>query len=311
MTASTNEGGPSMYSSFSPADLPQRSPDKQVPIQQMLDELECLCRNQRTGSLYLVSAEQHAGNFTLHEGRIVGVRYACQREERALAALQHLTRVSYRFLAKKVSVSEFQALPETYEILGQLRSAIKAVNGKAVNGKAVTGGTVHGKDEGSTRQSAENTIAPPPATLNPFFSPTLPNSLIQPDLIQPEAIAPDWVESQQQPTASSKATAAPVENHAGVSTIQEPQASEPAPSQEHPPSKSASQTLSSPQFRSEGQQLALEHLATGYLGPVAPLILKKMLRQTQDANTIIQRLKQRIRDPKEAQQFEQEARLLC
>ncbi len=285
-----------MYSSFSPASSTDQAPDKQVPTQQMLDELERLCQARQTGSLYLVSAEQHAGNFTLHEGRIVGVRYACQREGRALAALQNLTRVSYRFLSKKISVSEFQALPETYEILSQLRSAQNAAI-------AATEG-----DEGISQQAIEDAIAPPPpATLNPFFSPTLPNNLIQ-----PESLAPDWGGPEQPQSAFPKTAAAPVEMAEAVNPVPASRAVEPVQSQEHPPSQPAAQAQSTaPQFRSEGQQLALEHLATAYLGPVAQRILKKMLRQTQDANTIIQQLKQRIRDPKEAQQFEQEARLLC
>ncbi len=96
------------------------SPQPLVPFDRLLYTLVEHCQNLCTGSLHLVSAERHAGSFTLNQGQIVGVRYACQQGERALAAMQGLTQVSYRFTERSIAIADFQSLPKTAEILRQL-----------------------------------------------------------------------------------------------------------------------------------------------------------------------------------------------
>ncbi len=61
---------------------------------------------------------------------------------------------------------------------------------------------------------------------------------------------------------------------------------------------------------SEQQHKVLEHLTMNYLGPMAKLIVEKLLYQVTDAQILIQLLSQRIPDPEEAQTFEKQVEQL-
>ncbi|NJR69571.1 MAG: DUF4388 domain-containing protein [Synechococcales cyanobacterium CRU_2_2] len=237
-----------------------RSPQKLVPLHQLLANLAQLCQTQRTGSLYLVSSEHHAGSFVLNQGQIVGVKYACQQGERALAMMQGLTQVSYRFTEKAIAIADFQSLPKTDQILMRLGWGVEPID-----------------LDPRPSLSQPPPVPPPPVLLSvPQFPP--------PELSPPQLSTPQFSEQEVSRQAVSRQVVS--EWQVLGPSVKPQQCLEPA------------------------QQNALEHLATAYLGPVAKLILRKTLHQTENLDTIIQHLKQRIRDPQEAACFEQEANQL-
>lgn len=281
-----------------------RSPQKLVPLHQLLANLVQLCQTQCTGSLYLVSSEHHAGSFVLNRGQIVGVKYACQQGERALAMMRGLTQVSYRFTEKAIAIADFQSLPKTDEILTLLGWGVEpsapAHRPSPSQPPPVSPPPVFSPPPVSPPPvSPPPPASPPPSRLSPPPSPLSVPQFATPQLSAPQLSAPQL----SAPQFSEQAVSGQAVSEQAVS---EQVVSGQVVSEWQVPGPSVK-----PQQRLEpAQQNALEHLATAYLGPVAKLILHKTLHQTEDLDTVIQHLKQRIRDPQEAACFEQEANQL-
>ena len=89
------------------------------PRDQLIAELRSLCAGKRSGTLFIITLENHPAQVVLRDGEIVGVSYRLTRGPEALAPLTVFSAARYRFQGESVLVAD-PRLPPTADILARL-----------------------------------------------------------------------------------------------------------------------------------------------------------------------------------------------
>ncbi len=89
------------------------------PRDQLIAELRSLCAAKRTGTLFMITIENHPAQVVLRDGEIVGLSYRLNRGPAALAPLKAFAAARYRFQQESVSSTD-PRLPPTAEVLALL-----------------------------------------------------------------------------------------------------------------------------------------------------------------------------------------------
>src|SRR6478672_673147 len=89
------------------------------PRDQLIAELRSLCAAKRTGTLFIITLENHPAQLVLRDGEIVGLSYRLTRGSDALAPLKVFGAARYRFQQESVQSAD-PRLPPTVEILALL-----------------------------------------------------------------------------------------------------------------------------------------------------------------------------------------------
>ncbi len=98
------------------------------PRDQVIAELQSLCAARRTGTLFIITLENHPAQVILREGEIVGLSYRLMRGPDALAPLQAFSAARYRFESESVQSADAR-LPATADVLAHLGAAAATVPG--------------------------------------------------------------------------------------------------------------------------------------------------------------------------------------
>ena len=102
---------------FSTARSPGPSDDPVLlPHDQLIDELQTLCAAKRSGTMFIITAENHVAQFVLRDGVIVGLTYRLLRGPAALPLLRTFPAGRYRFQTETVDHTD-QELPATADLL--------------------------------------------------------------------------------------------------------------------------------------------------------------------------------------------------
>jgi hypothetical protein len=89
------------------------------PREQLIAELRSLCAAKRTGTLFIITIENHPAQVVLRDGEIVGLSYRLNRGPEAMALLKAFAAARYRFQQESVSSTD-PRLPPTAEVLALL-----------------------------------------------------------------------------------------------------------------------------------------------------------------------------------------------
>jgi hypothetical protein len=89
------------------------------PRDQLIAELRDLCAGKRTGTLFIITIENHLAQIVLRDGEIVALSYRLTRGPDALAALKAFGAARYRFQSESVQPAD-PRLPSTAELLAAL-----------------------------------------------------------------------------------------------------------------------------------------------------------------------------------------------
>lgn len=108
------------------------------PRDQLIAELRSLCAAKRTGTLFIITLENHPAQLVLRDGEIVGLSYRLTRGPDALAPLKVFGAARCRFQQESVQSAD-PRLPPTAEILALLGPE----SGSVVGGRQATLTTDH------------------------------------------------------------------------------------------------------------------------------------------------------------------------
>ncbi len=126
------------------------------PRDQLIAELRALCAAKRTGTLFIITLENHPAQIVLRDGEIVGLSYRLTRGPEALAPLKTFGAARSRFQSEAVPPSD-PRLPPTAEVLALLG----AESGPSAE-RAQPGSTGDAKLAGEARPPVE--VRPPADT---------------------------------------------------------------------------------------------------------------------------------------------------
>jgi hypothetical protein len=98
------------------------------PRDQLIAELRSLCAATRSGTLFIITLENHPAQVVLRDGEIVGVSYRLTRGPEALAPLSVFSAARYRFQRESVPVAD-PRLPPTADILARLSAESRPAEG--------------------------------------------------------------------------------------------------------------------------------------------------------------------------------------
>ncbi|HKC07175.1 MAG TPA: hypothetical protein VKJ67_09925 [Methylomirabilota bacterium] len=102
------------------APLPgQRDDPVLLSHDQLIDELRGLCASKHSGTMFIITAENHAAQFVLREGTIAGLTYRLLRGVAALPSMTAFRAGRYRFQTETVDHTDPE-LPATAELLALL-----------------------------------------------------------------------------------------------------------------------------------------------------------------------------------------------
>ena len=105
---------------FSTARSPGPSDDPVLlPHDQLIDELQTLCAAKRSGTMFIITEENHVAQFVLRDGVIVGLTYRLLRGPAALPPLRTFPAGRYRFQTETVDRTDPE-LPATADLLALL-----------------------------------------------------------------------------------------------------------------------------------------------------------------------------------------------
>lgn len=90
-----------------------------LPHDRLIAQLHSLCAAKRTGTMFIITAENHPAQVALREGEIVGLSYRLTRGPDALPAMKTFTAARYRFQDEPVQPAD-PKLPPTSELLALL-----------------------------------------------------------------------------------------------------------------------------------------------------------------------------------------------
>lgn len=105
---------------FSTARSPGPSDDPVLlPHDQLIDELQTLCAAKRSGTMFIITEENHVAQFVLRDGVIVGLTYRLLRGPAAVPPLRVFPAGRYRFQTETVDRTD-PGLPATADLLALL-----------------------------------------------------------------------------------------------------------------------------------------------------------------------------------------------
>jgi hypothetical protein len=90
-----------------------------LPHDRLIGELRSLCAAGRSGTMFIITAENHAAQFVLRNGAVVHLTYRLLRGLDALPSLKRFPAGRYRFQDESTSQAD-PALPPTPELLATL-----------------------------------------------------------------------------------------------------------------------------------------------------------------------------------------------
>ncbi len=88
---------------------------------QLMDALAGYCGRRRSGTLFIVTADNHAARFVLDQGEIVTCNYSMKQGHDALPLLRNIKDCSYRFADDVFSAIGELPMPPTDKCLKYLR----------------------------------------------------------------------------------------------------------------------------------------------------------------------------------------------
>ncbi len=90
-----------------------------LPHDRLIGELRSLCAAGRSGTMFIITAENHAAQFVLRNGAVVHLTYRLLRGLDALPSLKRFPAGRYRFQDETTSQTD-PALPPTADLLATL-----------------------------------------------------------------------------------------------------------------------------------------------------------------------------------------------
>jgi hypothetical protein len=87
--------------------------------EQIIDALQSLCGAKRSGTMFIITAENHVAQFILRGGEVVGLSHRLLRGLDALPSMRTFTAGRYRFVEESVDRSD-PGLPATLDLLALL-----------------------------------------------------------------------------------------------------------------------------------------------------------------------------------------------
>jgi len=87
-----------------------------LPHDRLIDELHSLCVAGRSGTMFIITGENHAAQFVLRGGEVVWVTYRLSRGLDALPSMRTFTAGRYRFQDETVDRTD-PGLPPTPDLL--------------------------------------------------------------------------------------------------------------------------------------------------------------------------------------------------
>ena len=90
-----------------------------MPHDRLIDELHALCVAGRSGTMFIITGENHAAQFVLRNGEIVYLTYRLLRGLDALPSMRIFTVGRYRFQDEPVDRAD-PGLPPTPDLLALL-----------------------------------------------------------------------------------------------------------------------------------------------------------------------------------------------
>jgi len=90
-----------------------------LPHEGIIDVLQSLCGAERSGTLFIITAENHVAQFILRGGEVVGLSHRLLRGLDALPSLRTFTAGRYRFVEEPIARTD-PGLPPTSDLLALL-----------------------------------------------------------------------------------------------------------------------------------------------------------------------------------------------
>jgi hypothetical protein len=95
-----------------------------VPLATLLETLDTLCGEKRTGRIHITTPDNHAATLVLANGDIVASHYRVRRGESALRDIERLSWLRFTFVEGTVRYHNDEGLPPTAVILHRLENAL-------------------------------------------------------------------------------------------------------------------------------------------------------------------------------------------
>lgn len=89
---------------------------------ELMDELQSLCDDRRTGTMFIVTDGGHAARISMQNGTITGLAYRIHKGTDALSALLKINGGKYHFADGIFSTMQEAGFPETTELMRIIRS---------------------------------------------------------------------------------------------------------------------------------------------------------------------------------------------
>jgi hypothetical protein len=96
-----------------------------VPYAQLISDLQKLCRERRTGIIYVATDTNHSAQVNLDKGEVVFVVFRSKLGESALSLMPSISTCRFRFAEGSVPTATRMRLPATSEILERLASGVR------------------------------------------------------------------------------------------------------------------------------------------------------------------------------------------
>ena len=90
---------------------------------QLISELERLCVERRTGTLFITTWDNRSARFVISNGEILSCSYSIKRGRDAIPLLRGMKAGSYKFAEEMFSSMDEAPLPPTAELLADLAGA--------------------------------------------------------------------------------------------------------------------------------------------------------------------------------------------
>lgn len=110
--------------------------------EQLIAELRSLCAAKRSGTMFIITTENHTAQFILREGEIVGLSYRLIRGPDALPLMRTFEGGRYRFEGETFAQTD-PRLPATPDLLALLVPEHTAVMERPPAQLATSGGEAH------------------------------------------------------------------------------------------------------------------------------------------------------------------------
>jgi hypothetical protein len=89
---------------------------------ELMDELQSLCADKRTGTMFIVTDVQHTVRFSMSNGDITGLAYRLQSGMDALSKIMQMNGGKYHFADGIFSTMQEAGFPDTRELIQTFRN---------------------------------------------------------------------------------------------------------------------------------------------------------------------------------------------